>query len=588
MQNNHGRRSYVNSTSAQQKEPNRESKRASRHWLPLVMKVPGCADDVVDVAVELRGIDETAAKAAVEALEKKLETRRCPHKHTSCQNLVARALGFADGQSGFGRAWKKDGALERIFAERGVSPDAVADLFAAHRCDMDRFAVVSHRQLADRLFFSDKEWPKRIYTGYGKIDDADAERGEFRDWDWMAKELLADGFSWDGGTPAKEWEFRHELPGLLLSATGHLLGDNLLDFGLRAGPRNYFLWLRGETDGAKAERERTLKLLQGVRSVLDRQERGWIEIVRVNDSLALLFSRDGRYDFVFRGMRDGDFENGYAPFVEASEIASGDAKALYPKWAYFEYLGWRERDLWEAELMFGKGPRDYPGREDLLRDYFLKKHVWAGAESGLKSCDKDELDRMGLPLEFRPCKDGSRCLFSNLVTVGLFREFLAGNPVYAARREEPPFDRFRWEPGKDDDPALVCWYDAYMFAAWFGRQHGLRTVLPPLELYVECFGAISPAPVLRVDEMIRKTFGEIRDSIEHGRFEREDGLEFYKDLDFCEWLEEKGAAVNTLFLSAARSINATPERDRCAPESDCHHARMKIGFRLCCRGKIGK
>ena len=584
MQNNHDRRSHVNIVSAQSKNTDR----VARRWLPLRTNVPGRAGEFVDVAVDLRGIGETAMKAAVKRLEERLDANQCPHRHTSCQNAIARALGFADGMSGFGAAWKKGGALERIFAERGVDPEASADLFAPHASDMDRFAVVSHRQLADRLFFSDKEWPKRIYTGYGKIDDADAARGEYRDWDWMARELLRDGFSWDGGTPAKEWEFRHELPGLLLSATGHLLGDNLLDFGRRAGPRNCFLWLHGETDGAREARERTLKLLHAVRNVLDRQEKGWIEIVRVNDSLALLFSDDGRYDFVFRGMREDDFLGVYWPCVKASEIAPGDAKALYPKWAYFEYRGWRERDLWDAEEMFGRGSGDYPGQEDLLRDYFLKRHVWTGTESGLDTCDKDELDRMGLPLEFRRCKEGSRCFFSNLVTVGLFREFLAANPVYAARRGEPAFDQFRWEQGKDDDPALVCWYDAYMFAAWFGRKHGLRTVLPPLELYVECFGAISPAPVLRVDEMLGKTFDEIRESSEHGRFEREDGLEFHKDLDFAEWLEEKGAAVNTLFLSAARSINATPERDRCAPESDCRHARMKIGFRLCCRGKIAK
>ena len=51
----------------------------------------------------------------------------------------------------------------------------------------------------------------------------------------------------------------------------------------------------------------------------------------------------------------------------------------------------------------------------------------------------------------------------------LFREFLAENPDWAKRRAEPPFDN-HWEQGADDDPALVCWYDAYRFASWFGND----------------------------------------------------------------------------------------------------------------------
>ena len=84
-------------------------------------------------------------------------------------------------------------------------------------------------------------------------------------------------------------------------------------------------------------------------------------------------------------------------------------------------------------------------------------------------------------------------LMVNLVTVALFREFLAETPDWAKRRAEPPFDN-HWEQGADDDPALVCWYDAYRFASWFGKKHGLAVELPPQELYAECSSEVSPAP----------------------------------------------------------------------------------------------
>ncbi|MBO7501421.1 MAG: hypothetical protein J6T45_08745 [Fibrobacterales bacterium] len=576
MRRNQDRRSYVNTTSAQQK-PGRDTHR----WLPL---------SKWSVAVEIRGLGVDDAKEAARNLEKALEGRAANAKHTSCQNDVCKALGFDDGLAGLRNAWKPDGVLARIFAARGVDPEKAendADLFARHPGDMDAFTCVRRRQLADRLFSTDCEWPRRVYTGYGKFADAEAARGEFRDWDWMARELVSRGFSFDGKRPAPEWEIRGELPALHLCAICHLRGENLLDFGRPPRKEEFFVWIHGDSDEAARERERKRELAWAVRGVLDGEERGWIEIVKATDSLAVLFSADGKFDFVFRGMREDDFRNDYAPFLRADEISPDDLHQAYAKWAYFEYAGCLDKDLWDAECRF-YGPRGgtvrvYPGSDDVVRDHFLN-HVWKRSEPRLTKCDKAELDRMGLPLVFRPCKEGSRCLFSDLVTVALFREFLAENPDWAKRRAEPPFDN-HWEEGADDDPALVCWYDAYRFASWFGKKHGLAVELPPQELYAECSSEVSPAPKLEIG----RTFDEIREKSPHGLLERADGMRFFKDLGFCEWLSEPGAAVNTLFISAALSINASPERDRCAPHSDYGRrvpAPLKIGFRLCCRGKI--
>ena len=575
MHRNQDSRSYMNSVSAQQR-----SKRATHRWLPFAEW---------SVAVEIEGLGVESLKEAARELEKKLKLCGKTVKHTRCQNDVCKALGF-DGLAEYRDAWKTGGTLARIFAERGVDPErqgADTDLFARHPSDMDAFTCVSRRQLADRLFSTEGEWPRRVYTGYGKITDAEAERGEFRDWDWMARELVSRGFSFDGRKSAPEWEIRGELPALHLCAICHLRGENLLDFGRPARKEEFFVWIHGDSEDAARDRERKRELAYAVRGVLDDEKRGWIEIVKATDSLALLFSEDGRYDFVFRGMREDDFRNDYAPFLRADEISPDDLRQAYAKWSYFEYVGCMDKDLWDAECRFyvkkERTIREYPGCDDVARDHFLN-HVWKRSESRLQRCDKAELDRMGLPLVFRACKEGSRCLFSDLVTVALFREFLAENPDWAKRRFAPPFDN-HWKLGAPDEPVLVCWYDAYKFASWFGKKHGLAVELPPFRLYEECSKAVSPAPKLEIG----RTYGEIREKSPHGLLEREDGMRFLKDLDFCEWLSEWGAAVNTLFISAARSPNASPERDRCAAHSDYgrHDPNpMRIGFRLCCRGKL--
>ena len=171
----------------------------------------------------------------------------------------------------------------------------------------------------------------------------------------------------------------------------------------------------------------------------------------------------------------------------------------------------------------------------------------------------------------------------------------------------------RWETVNSDDdeslPASVTWYDAMAFVRSVRKKKGLPVRLLSEAEYDQLARptidppAVGDGELLNTEQQLGRFYTPDNRPIDghpprmkeedfqalHFRFipealnwkTSESGIRFLVSPHFGEWLDQEGAAVNTLTLTSLCCHYLSPCRGMFSPTSTGKYKSKKIGFRLC-------
>lgn len=549
--------------------------------------------------VPLDDLDPEAVRVAVRQELIRNPDRPDGIRHAAALSAVAKLLGFRGGFDGYQKQWP---SLCTFMREHGL----------LHRKNLlapppEAWAVLTLRRqyLAERIFNSGRPLPERIFTGH--------------DLDWAPLDQHSHP------PMSGPMEARYALPVVDPTEVAPFLarhlhthvfaGFNLLHDGLvhpRADDRLVAATCFNPTTPPEEVKEiqredsESFRLFQ---QWIDRDRRGWVELIRYNRSLVFLRAPDGAYDFVFRGLRDrpppaAPFDGNLSP-RDIPDVLSTHAR--FERWRYFQVERWSESDEWEAETAYYTAGGDslrYPGTLEVVRR-------WSVAQ-GSYQAPTLPVDRTALDGFVPVAVDGARSLFvSPLVTIAALRRFLAETD-YEKRRAEKVDDLAAPNHDPDELPACVNWYDAQAYARWFEQKHHRPVRLLRCAEYLQLHPGALPAGALPrqapgTDPMqarltngcvdfikpdgTRRTEWAFIGGDEQARFrpglswrEGAGGLRFIAAIGFGEWLfehnETSAAAVSTASLQGIHD-GLPVARDFFPSSSWGKYRACKIGFRLC-------
>ena len=566
--------------------------------------------------VPIQEISPNGLKWAAKECCKKYRDRE-EIKLTTCQNAIAKKLGFKGGMAGFQAEYVRD--LKSFMIKNDLIHPA--DLISPRH----NLAIVhlNQRQCADGLFFPGRQLPRQIFTGY--CIDWPALTNPFSNinnplhfqMDKKAilkklaegKDVVLDGF---------------ETPSLVVAALEatrssmmpwhNLLGSQLMRN--EAGewiPESYEpqIYFPSDFTGDKAnDLNDLLTCLKIFRNWADTVDSGWVDVIRYNDQLVFLKGENGEYDFLFPSLKNSPFEhNVFEPYLKNADIPKSNDSYHFQRWLYFEYNGWYENDQQASEKSFYSKEglcKDYPGSTEILRDFFINERLYsppvltAGESKG-----------------FMPIHINKEVLFvSNLITVSEFRTFMAACPEYERYRSQT--DSECWDTvNLEEDaflPAAATWYDANAYATWIKKTRNLPVRLLTEEEYLSLAPPLTEEARLAEEDisnmgyrklirfyqqdgtpisghppyMSAKAFNGllvryIPEAIEWA--ENKNGLKFLVSHHFGEWLAPVAAAINSATHSSLCYPDASPSRARFTAHSSGKYKSMKVGFRLCYFGE---
>lgn len=542
---------------------------------------------------------------------------------TACQNFIAKSLGFSGGFDGFQKEYLS--RLRPFMINEGMTRRA--DLISPRHTPP--IITLDPKQIADRLFVSGKALPRRIFTGY----DVDWRKNNCSFFGaenpWWQESKKAGFSSRDVLDTLTKGRFSHhfnqseilaaavEAKRNHLYAWNNLLGDQLLEldsahFSAEAAIANLYCPSDFSAEEFQSDLENYRNALSIFRLWVESLDHGWVEIIPYNDRLIFLKGRKGEYDFLFPRLRNNAFDhNPFAPFLKNDDVPKSNDTYHFRRWRYFEYDGWEEMHIHEAEQKHyfdGGTTRDYRQPEECLRRFLIRAGLYSPPE-------KEAPAAAGF---FPATIDETGLYVSNLVTVGQFREFMRRNPEYAAYRGAlPSVDCWESVNLEVDSflPAAVTWYDANAYAAWVSKHHKLPVRLLSEEEYLAIARPVMPAAGITSEQFYQGgyprlcrfflpdgtpledhqssatkvdfqdlLFGYIPEAIQWTQ--ADSGLTFLVSADYGEWLYQEGAAVNTSTLSSLCDPEISSYRYRFAARSTGKYKSKKVGFRLCYFGKL--
>jgi hypothetical protein len=452
----------------------------------------------------------------------------------------------------------------------------------------DGVTRLTYRQVADRLFASGREMPRRLFTGIG-----------FDYWQLLELaltqpdlhvEALFDGRvigPLDKNQAPNSYHICDEGAAFsyveALFHFNNLLGDQLCDNGSAPQtliPRVY------QTEPDEALRlERALKNFQCLVSLA---KRGWVNVIPYNENLVFLSDGVGGYDFVFRNLRDEVLP--VSATAKVDTVAEEDTDQAFRAWSYFDYTGWCEEDEHEAEKEFyaqGGTLATYPGLTAALRDYLTRRGKYAPL-----------LERTAAGVHL-----------TDLVTIRAFKQYLWDVGKTGKAEGIDPWLYANGNREENDDlPVSVSWEEAVDYVHWRSGKDRRQYRLPTENEYRDTFASLIPEHISAEDvkralaqrlvafissegvpydghppDMPPDDFAKLtmryRQSVPMER-----GM--VRSAYFGEWLEPEGAAINGLFfcaqfeVAAAHMVVVSPSRARLPRDTTGKYKSMKIGFRL--------
>jgi hypothetical protein len=200
---------------------------------------------------------------------------------------------------------------------------------------------LTYRKISDRFFFSNKEIPIRLFTGFGF------------DWESFYDEQMF--------LPSPDhWQhmFNH-------SPCFNLLGSALTEpFNPEDLPFKLYFPKSMKKNEIKRDIEKLLNSFKKFREKLMlNYHDGWLQVLPFNKSLIFLKSNRGTYDFIFRNQRD----NLPPKVIEGLEYRDTPKEIINESFGYIDYFRtgtWGESEEHESEKYFyscgGESP-NYPG-----------------------------------------------------------------------------------------------------------------------------------------------------------------------------------------------------------------------------------
>lgn len=453
-------------------------------------------------------------------------------------NAIVQCLGF---RGDFGNYcndhWP---AIQRLLQEHGLHTRV--NLLAVAANDA-YFTSRSRRSLADRLFFGPGRRPRRVFTGYG--------------YDWDRWNMLWDdpsvGLEWfdidEHFEPTSEEEALHWLYARRnrLSVCHNFRGNQLFQGDFPYSVERNVYWPNGVgLDDREPERRRDEKVYSVFRWLIERNLRGWVDVVETpGKSLLILKGPDGSYDLVWRNLREGpppkaDYATWAIPLAPIDRPSRLQVGEIFSAWCYYRQGFWEDDERHRAESFHyqsgGLAGIGYPGQEEVYERYLRHLGVFG---------EKPAYARAGEPLPgFVAVELADRLLLvSDLITIEDVRRMRA-ETGYPDRRVGD-----RWEPGNDHDdprlPAAVTFWDAQAYCAWMERKLGVGVRLP----FAAEYRAARPKRSReesgeRVVEWLEAWSGQMGEP-EACRFPEElewrrvGDLMFLEADDFFEWTQER-------------------------------------------------
>lgn len=327
--------------------------------------------------------------------------------HTTKLNAIAKQLGCEGGFANY----------ERFFAE-SIKPflkihglKKRVNLFKhQYKGPYHEFKEFSPQQVSERLFYSGRSLPEKIFTGHNF--DFESVMG----WHSMDVESIVEQLK---DTSFVQQVFKHYYEPLtaidiieahafdpiefiiegkmitcpfidliilahcLFSSSSsyyHLLSDLLTsDF---SGGIVHCIYLSSyateeEKNNYKLNRERETKFIKLFRKRIAQFTNGWVTTHRLNRNIIFICDAHGNYDFVIKNQRNRVFDHQiYGDNLKRSDIPSCIEDYRFKRWHYFEYQGWREQDDHKSEEHYyelGNTPANYPGVDVVLQQYLIDK-----------------------------------------------------------------------------------------------------------------------------------------------------------------------------------------------------------------------
>jgi|26BtaG_2_1085354.scaffolds.fasta_scaffold02816_2 hypothetical protein len=532
--------------------------------------------------------------------------------HVTKLNACAKALGFKGGFAGYKSEFYAKIVPFMAKNQLNKLTDLVTPRYIGYGYPI---LNLSYQDISERLFFSNKAIPKKIFTGYNFHYERHFDDGHM---------LYAKTFGLDSNIESKlklvkEDPFREvPTPSYTLCNTRYLIdliiGSELLSIiepGLNLVgdqlviPRETTIPELCLYQRAPSLTEKENEFFNFFVQRLDSIGQGWVEVIPYNDNLIFLKGENGEYSFVFRNQRNDKFEHktDHQPYLKSvKEVPKFEDSYHFDRWFYFEHEGFRSKISHEAEKCFytqGGEIETYPGEREVLKRYLDGEY-----KNYLKNSNK-LLDNFH-KFEF---SSGQVLMVSDLISIKDFEHFKYENYEYLARRWQPnandqTMDNLETANAEDDDslPVALTGHDLLKYIDWFNEKHGIEARLLSLDEYQEITPFVSLAEnpkaleeLYSSDEccvFIEENGSQTRQPpyMEEGKFQSlkmrfnnpkfviKNQLKFIDSHFFAEWLRD---------FSCIRSNSLTSfsgdKYFRYKPplSSTGRYKYIKIGFRLC-------
>ncbi|KGQ56605.1 MULTISPECIES: hypothetical protein [Pasteurellaceae] len=492
---------------------------------------------------------------------KKVSRDREKISHCTLLNACCKSLGFSGGFSGFQKEYF---SKLKPFMEKNHLLHLVDLTKQRHPGDgFEKFLILKKQDISERIFFSNKKMPEKIFTGFNFRYDLHFD----------------DGFYLDK----------------ISSYYFNLIGDQLIT------PRidKYEIQIYYQND-YESEIEKDLKLhekyLDLFVSRIDSLNEGWVNIIPYNENLVFLQGENGEYDFIYKNQRDEKFyhsKESYGEFLKLADIPNFDDFYHFKRWLYFEYQGFRQEMHHLAEIDFYKNGGNgisYSGSQEVYKRFLIKKKIYTyHNKKTSKKLDGFHEINIGI---------SRNIMVSDLITIKDWKEFCKENRDYIKeRKEKNKMDNLESINNEDDNtPVSLTFYDVLKYISWFNEKNDANVRLLNYEEYKK----ISPhkqkercewaddieflyegkvtkeaPPYMREEKFqnIIMRFSKELNSIKWN------SINFINSDRFAEWILEKSCIRSktlTSFYGDEAVIRAAPPL-----ESSGKYKYTKIGFRLC-------
>lgn len=532
-------------------------------------------------------------------------------KHSTLLNACAKALGFKGGNAGY--KFEYESKLKPFMEEHQLitHTDLVSPRYIGY--GLLSFKL-SYQDISERLFFSKKSIPKKLFTGYdfhyeNHFDDGVMLYGDTFGLEGIGLDLsekvkLANKHPLEEiPTPSYKFCDKRSLIDMIIGSENSILiysgfnviGDQLT-YPRQTNIPELCLYNRTPED-IDTENEFFNLFVKRI----DEIGQGWVDIIPYNENLIFLRGEKGEYSFVFRNQRDKEFthDSEFEPYLKRSEVPRFNDDYHFDRWYYFEHEGFKHKLLHEAEAEFYAKDgtvRTYPGLDTVLKNYIYDEY-----KKTLKPLASKKALKGFQRFEF---SDDKVLMVSDLISIEDFKEFMYANSEYLGRRIG--LDNLNTVNDEDDEslPVALTGYDMLKYIDWFNTKHDIETRLLSLEEYK----AITPfVPLYEHYELIREFYSS--DAASYCVFTDKDGnatrkpaymeedefqsltMQFYNPkfkfknqlrfMDshfFAEWLKDF-SCIRSNSLTSIYSDNIF--RSKPPLSSTGKWKYIKIGFRLC-------